>query len=200
MRNLNTLLFDLGGVLIELGSVADMMATSPQEPESIWENWITSSSVSSFESGNCNEVTFSQSMVEEFQLTISPDEFLVRFKAWPRGTYEGATELLEALSRRYRLICLSNTNSTHYHHFLKHQAVMSHFEASFLSHQTGVLKPQAAAFENVLCGLGLAPDEVLFFDDHASNVRAARDMGFHAEKVNAPSDIEKRLNELGLSV
>jgi hypothetical protein len=42
MRNITTVFFDLGGVLIELGCLSEMMATSPLSDEGIWQGWTRS--------------------------------------------------------------------------------------------------------------------------------------------------------------
>ena len=198
MGNVTTLLFDLGGVLIELGSLQEMMATSPFDNQQIWKNWISSPSVRRFESGDCTDIEFAQSMISEFKLTVSVDDFLIEFNAWPQGTFVGAEELLVALVDRYRLACLSNTNLCHFNNFLHDQPVMKHFEMSFLSHQTGVLKPDRAAFDNVLIRLDAEPGEVLFFDDNPGNIAAATEFGFATDLVNTPDDVIRALKRRGL--
>lgn len=198
MRNITTLLFDLGGVIIELGSLEDMMSTSPLSEKEIWQSWIRSPSVRRFESGSCTADEFSSAMIEEFSLNVSPDEFLRKFNAWPQGTFKGASQLLMGLSDKYRLACLSNSNQSHWEHFLRHQSVLEHFHDQFFSHEIGHLKPDAAAFHHVLENMGLSPEEVLFFDDNAYNVKSARKLGFQAEQVESPDMVLGVVHELGL--
>ena len=71
---------------------------------------------------------------------------------------------------------------------------------SFLSHQTGILKPDRAAFDNVLRRLCAEPGEVLFFDDNPGNIAAATDLGFETDLVNAPDDVIRALKRRGLQV
>ena len=66
MRNITTVLFDLGGVLIELGSLSEMMATSPHSDEDIWKGWTRSHSVRCYESGACPSDEFAANMVVDF--------------------------------------------------------------------------------------------------------------------------------------
>jgi hypothetical protein len=79
MRNITTVLFDLGGVLIELGPLSEMTATSPISDKNIWKGWIQSSSVRCCESGECTSEEFAENMVAEFKLSITATEFIERF-------------------------------------------------------------------------------------------------------------------------
>ena len=198
MRNLTTVLFDLGGVLIELGPITRMMSTSPFRSEEILQNWIQSPSVRRFESGRCTPVEFARDVVREYQLTVTADEFLIEFQKWPVGSFPGAMELLDSLKPDYRLACLSNTNQTHWDGFLCDLDIMGCFDRRFLSHETGYLKPDVDAYEHALEELDAQPDEILFFDDNPSNVDTARQLGLHAELVARPEGVIDSLNRLGV--
>jgi len=188
-RNITTLVFDLGGVLIELGDMNDMMASSPFSAEEVWSNWISSPSVRRFESGRSSPDEFAQDMIQEFQLACHQEEFLELFNAWPIGMMKGAIEMLKSLSGKFRLACLSNTNLAHYNSFLRHQPLMDCFEHQFLSHSMGCMKPDVDAFNRAIDGLNVNPSEVAYFDDHPKNVAAAAALGMHALEVHGPEDI-----------
>tara|TARA_B110000438_G_scaffold63529_1_gene64022 strand:+ start:289 stop:909 length:621 start_codon:yes stop_codon:yes gene_type:complete len=200
MRNITTVLFDLGGVLIELGSLSEMMATSPYSDEDIWKGWTRSLSVRCYESGACTSEEFATNMVDEFKLSITATEFIEKFRQWPKRTYPGSQSLLDNLSGKFRLACLSNTNHTHWEGFLCDQEIMASFSDVFLSHQTGVLKPDDAAFIHVLNSLGVSAEAILFFDDNPGNVSAARRMGMNAECAKTPEGVIEALNEVGANI
>lgn len=198
MRNITTLLFDLGGVLIELGPVRALIESSPHDPDRVWQNWIHSDTVRRFESGNCSAQEFAVSMIEQLDLQDTPETFLERFRQWPRGSYPNAETLLDNLASHYRLVCLSNTNPVHFDDFLRHQPLMSCFHHAYLSHQTGVLKPDAEAFHQVIRDLDLQPDEILFLDDNPGNITAASDIGIHSVQVHALDGVLDALNRYQL--
>jgi putative hydrolase of the HAD superfamily len=54
------------------------------------------------------------------------------------------------------------------------------FDGEFYSCRIGHAKPEAEFFRAVLDAIVLPPSRVLFIDDHASNVEAARTLGIHA--------------------
>ena len=70
------------------------------------------------------------------------------------------------------------------------------FDDHFVSHLTGHIKPDHAAFEHVLQSLDCRPAEVLFFDDNALNIDAARHMGLHAVRVRGLSEAQQALIDL----
>ena len=186
--------------MIELGSLSEMMATSPFSDEEIWKGWTRSPSVRRYESGECTSVQFAEDMVNEFELSIGASEFIEKFRLWPKGTYPGAQSLLEKLAGDFHLACLSNTNQTHWEDFLCEQEILTCFSDSFLSHQTGVLKPDEAAFRRVLDKLDVAPETILFFDDNPGNVSAAKKIGMNAECSKKPEGVIDTLKGLGLNI
>lgn len=188
-QNITTVLFDLGGVLIELGSLSEMMQTSPLDDDAIWENWIHNPAVKRFESGNCSAEEFAQRMIDELALELDINAFLEHFRAWPKGPYDDALQLVTRLKSQFQLVCLSNTNITHYESFLRHQPILQVFDSLFLSHETGVIKPEVDAFNQVLTRLDLKPSEIMFFDDNSANVDAARALGIRSEQVSGVDEL-----------
>ncbi len=65
------------------------------------------------------------------------------------------------------------------------------FEARFYSCDLRAVKPEPAAYRQVLEGLGAAPGEVFFVDDRAANVDAARSAGIRAEVYSGPEVFDR---------
>ena len=79
MQHITTLLFDLGGVLIELGDINEIMVIARGSPEAKADQWLTSPTVREFESGKCDESEFAENMISEFRLNLNKAEFLDKF-------------------------------------------------------------------------------------------------------------------------
>jgi putative hydrolase of the HAD superfamily len=60
------------------------------------------------------------------------------------------------------------------------------FERSFYSYELGCMKPDVLYFQRILASLPLAPGEILFIDDLAENVAAARSVGIQAAQFVHP--------------
>ena len=195
MDEIEIILFDLGGVLVELKGVPDMLAWTGNtlSVEEMWKAWLHSPSVRSFEKGNCTPEQFADGLIKEMNLPVGRDEFIDIFTYWPKGLFPGVPELIEKLKKRKKLACLSNTNALHWPRLMDEMGMEKMFEHCFASHEIGKLKPDRDSFEYVLESLGCKPSSVLFFDDNELNVESARDVGMVAYKVNGPKQIEEIL-------
>jgi putative hydrolase of the HAD superfamily len=72
---------------------------------------------------------------------------------------------------------------------------LRHFTALTYSCRIGVAKPDPRAYEICAQRLGVAPANVLFFDDNERNVVAARETGMTAEVFTSPGQVREILAE-----
>jgi putative hydrolase of the HAD superfamily len=192
-------LFDLGGVLVELGGVAmfgDWIGESDEAE--IWRRWLHCPWVRRYERGHCSTEEFARGMVESWSLPLEPDAFLGFFRSWVKGLYEGAGELVGSLPPQVTRACFSNTNALHWDDVFHAFGFDEMFEQSFLSYRMGLVKPDQAAFEHVVRTLGVDPGEVLFLDDNAINVEGARAAGLDAHRAVGVAGARRILGERGL--
>jgi len=197
---IDAILFDLGGVMIELAGVERMLEWSPSlgTTDELWRRWLGSPAVRAYETGRTNREAFADAIVAEFALPVDAETFLGEFAWWPRSLHPDAGPLLAALASRYRLASLSNTNELHWHRFARDWDLPAMFHHNFPSFMVGRLKPDADYFEHVLDALGIAADRALFVDDNRINVEAARAVGLHARQVPRFEALAPTLAELGI--
>lgn len=194
------LLFDVGGVLVELGGVEAMLGWLDNRltPEQLWRRWLESDTVRQFESGRIDAPRFADGMIAEFRLPVGPQEFLESFTGWPTGLFPGTLELLARIPRRYRRALLSNSNPLHWPRVLGEMNLGGSFEHHFVSHLIGRIKPDAEIFQHVLESLDCQAGEVLFFDDNSLNIDAARALGIHAIRVQGLEETRQALTALAI--
>ncbi len=89
-------------------------------------------------------------------------------------------ELIIALARKLRLWIISNTNELHFDFMTRHYAFPRYCEGFVLSHEVGVLKPDARIFAHAVAKMQVDPSLVLFADDQQVNVKAAQNLGICA--------------------
>ena len=198
-RAVDLVLFDLGGVLIELGGVASLqeMAAMVSEEE-VWHRWLASPWVRRFERGDCSASEFSVGVVAEWGIAISPQQFLEIFRHWPIGPFAGAPELIAEVRRSVPIGCLSNTNTLHWDYQSAQWPMLGTFDFRFLSFELGLVKPDEEMFRTVADRLPVSPDRVLYLDDVALNSDAARSFGFRSEQVRGIDEVRQALAEFGL--
>ena len=192
-------LFDLGGVLIDVPGVQAMLElTGIASEDDLWRRWLMSQWVRRFESGRCTEAEFAHGVVTEWQLDLSPAAFLDAFRNWPNGPLRGAEQLVTETNARVSTGCFSNTNALHWDDHISTWPLMDLFDHLFLSFEMGMLKPDVAAFTQVAGLLPVPAERVLFLDDNALNVAGAAAAGFATARAVGVDAARERLVEVGV--
>jgi putative hydrolase of the HAD superfamily len=198
--DIRVLLFDVGGVLVELGGVEVILEWLGNRisADELWQRWLQSQAVRRFETGQIDAPQFAAGVIAEFGLAVDPQQFLDSFVGWPTGLYPGTLEMLARIPPRYQRALLSNSNALHWPRVLGEMGLGAVFDNHFVSHLTGRIKPDPEAFEHVLESLGCRPAQVVFFDDNALNIEAARQLGMHAVRVRGLGEATQALIEIGV--
>ena len=175
---IKVILFDLGGVLVELTGVPIMLEWTKHkyDVEMLWQAWLNSPAVRSFETGASTPEQFADQLISEMDLQVGKAEFIHRFKRWPKGLFPGVADLMERLRNTYTLACMSNSNILHWPILMKDMGLEKMFHYHFASHLMKTLKPDKASFEYVLQGLDCKASAVLFLDDNDINIKSAREI------------------------
>jgi glucose-1-phosphatase len=194
------IIFDLGGVLVELDGPAKMLEWCPDigsMPE-LWRRWLANDAVRRYESSEWDTQAFAEHIVADFKLPVNTAEFLNNFAKWPRRLYPGAATLVETLQATHSVSCLSNTSALHWARMRDHMGIENLFPEPFLSFRMGMMKPDANIFESVAKQLGAKPEQVLYFDDNQVNVEGARGIGMAAHRVDGVVGATHVLAQLGI--
>jgi HAD superfamily hydrolase (TIGR01509 family) len=199
-QNPQLLLFDLGGVLVEFSGFRDLsrLLRVPRSEADIQQQWIACPIIRSFGIGQLTPPQFADRFVAAWDIAVTPAAFLREFRTWTKGLLPGAREVLTALRGRFRLACLSNSNATHWERNAQELGLFTPFEAALSSHVLGCHKPDPLIYHRALAALHVAPGAVVFFDDGAANVEAAREVGIAAFQVAGVTELRTCLSALGL--
>jgi putative hydrolase of the HAD superfamily len=191
------ILLDLGGVLLQLRDPLISFGIDTRE-EAFLEQWLLSPAVRKLERGDLAVEPFAIEMIREFSLPYSPQEFLRRFERWPDSLFAGVPELLQSVAENHQLALLSNTNATHWERDDIAGVLEPLIHNVFLSYRTGRVKPEPAAFEDVLTKLEATAERVLFLDDNPLNIDAARQSGMQARLTRGYEDLRQNLRDAGV--
>lgn len=197
-KKISVLLFDLGGVLIDLkwvSSARRLFGSEDSEAE-LKKRWINLASVREYESGRADFDEFYQLFIAETRAKISAADFHREFGGIIGSEKAGCREMLQTLSSSYRLAMLSNTNPVHVEMLRKNSDLFGFFHDLFFSYELGMAKPDSEIFHEVCRKLGCQPGQVIFFDDSQFNVDAAAKCGIKSFRVDGPPDIIEIISQL----
>ena len=197
MKNFKVILFDLGGVLLELRDPISTFRLDIDASEFL-RTWIMSLSVRALESGQINGEKFAQRIVAEMELPMDWQELLRRFDSWPAKIYPRAIDLIDRIPSTFSCAILSNTNAVHWERIDVPGNFGNRFDRYFLSYESGLLKPDRESFLQVSAGYACRPEEILFFDDNPINVAAAKKESINAVCIQGIEELETALVNNGI--
>lgn len=190
--------FDLGGVIVDLTGLDDFLERHELLPETFWPAWLELGAGHDFESGRTTCDEFASAFLTQFRLDLTPEDFLEEFARWPSGLLPGARELVDDVRRSgVGTATLSNTNPIHWQAPLCQEQIIPMFDRHFPTFELGLAKPDPAVFETVARALNVAPDRICFLDDNRVNVTAADSVGMRAAHVQGPAAARTALSLLG---
>ena len=196
-RGIEALLFDLGGVLLEI------------DFERVYRHWARRSRLSvdeirarfsvddayqGHERGEVDAAGYFDHLRRLLQLECSDAEIAAGWNAVFVGRIEPALAQVRQARAHLPCYCFTNTNPTHQAAWSGgYPELASLFDEIFVSSELGMRKPERRAYEAVVRRMGVDPARVLFFDDLAQNIEGARAAGMQAVLVRGPDDIREGL-------
>lgn len=196
----NTIVFDLGGVLIEAGDFPIKMEwqRDPNDVRPDLAYWVASQTGRDYEKGLLSTADFANQFIEEANLSVSSEEFIEAFRQWPIGPFPGVHPFLHDLRQRYTVALFSNVNELHWDRIMNEMDMKNRFDHYFASHIIQRAKPDVSAFDFIASELNVAPEKIVFLDDNAANVAGAKEAGFSAHLVKGFDEAKAQLKKLGI--
>ena len=198
---IRTLLFDLGDVLVKLDNERAYRAAGARCGRSAAEvrRLLSESGISvRYEHGEVDSEEFHRRCDELLGLNVDFQGFGDIWNDMFLRDELVSPALLHALSRRYELAIVSNTNAMHYEHIRRDYPFLDVFPRAVLSYEVGSMKPAAGIYEAALEATGSRPEDCFFTDDRSENIDGARALGLHASVFRGQADLEEDLRALGV--
>src|SRR5512133_436540 len=129
MSLIDVLLFDLGGVLVEFSGVRDLavLLQGRLSESEIIEQMSRYLPSEQFGLGKLSPRDFGELFVRDWNIQLTPEDFLREFQSWSKRLLPGAVELLTMLRPHFRLAALSNSNELHWERNTNDLGVISLF-------------------------------------------------------------------------
>jgi len=194
MQNIQTLIFDLGGVIINLKTEQEWLEEDllpnfqPEKLQSLQQQQY----FQQFETGNVSVPDFKQQLKEiAVNKNITEEEVVHHWNGILKDIPKHRVDVLKQLSKKYKLILLSNTNHIHMD-FIRNYMVaefgedilQENFHTCYYSQEIGLRKPHKEIYEFVLQQQGITASESLFLDDKPENLLEPEKLGIHTFLVD----------------
>ena len=199
-KNIKNIVFDLGGVLVDLDFKAAINGLQEAGFANVKEQLQTFDRDGIFQKFELGEMTadeFRSAIRENSTVALTDEEVDNLWNLMLLEIPREKLELILELRGKYMVYLLSNTNSIHWDYVCKNAfnyrgfRVEDYFEETFLSYKMHLAKPDKAIFEKVLSDANLLTEETLFIDDSEANCKAAQEVGIHAHHYHVGDDLNK---------
>ena len=187
MQGIKNIIFDLGGVILNLDNRRTEDAFTSlgvKDIRSYFGHGHASSFFKEYEVGRISDRQFVDSIRQLTGLSVSDTAIVDSWNALLLDFPPERIQLLRQLRKTYRLFLFSNTNALHlaalqktYSHAFDGGCLEDHFEKTYYSHLLGMRKPDRESFEYILRENQLNAAETMFVDDAIINVEGAEQVG-----------------------
>jgi glucose-1-phosphatase len=187
MQGIKNIIFDLGGVIINLDNRLTenaFVSLGVKNFREYFGHGFAASFFVEYEIGKISDRQFIDSLKALTGLSVPDETIITGWNALLLDFPAERIELLNALRNRYRLFLFSNTNALHlaalqktYRDSFGKGELDDHFERAYYSHLLGMRKPDIAPFNHIIKENRLVPEETLFVDDALINVEGAEAAG-----------------------
>ncbi len=203
MSQIKNILFDLGGVLLDIDYNLTTQAfhrLGYPHFEEMYSQYNANLLFEKLETGHVSEGTFYAAMQAIPPVKPSREEITTSWNAMLLHWRIETLDFLTVLKENYKLFLLSNTNIIHKRAFedlLKKERGLNHldqfFEMSYYSHLIGLRKPEPEVFEFIVGDAGINPAETLFIEDSFNNLDVAKSLGFQGFLLKPGQKVEQEL-------
>ncbi len=200
MQKIEAIIFDLGGVILDIDYNLTRNAFEKLGAKDFNEMYSQAEADKLFkdlEKGYINEADFYSEFNKCTRLSLTPHQISEAWNAMLLTFREKSLLFLKEIKSRYRLFLLSNTNAIHYYKFDKiyNQSKRAHsfeeyFERVYYSFEMGKRKPDDEIYRHVLEENNLLAASTLFIDDSLQNVDAAKNLGIQIIHLKPGINIE----------
>ncbi len=204
MYEINTIIFDLGGVLVDWNPRYMYRKVFGKEDE--MEAFLSEICTPEWNAEQDAGRTFGEAtdlLVKQY-----PDyeaEIKMYFDRWPEmfdGVFEGSVSILEQLINddQYKVYALTNWSAETWPIALDLFPFFKWFDGVLVSGMEKMKKPDPKIYEMILERFHIDRTKAVFFDDSPKNVIGAQKIGLHAFQFLNSEQLMVELNKFGINV
>lgn len=204
MRTFKNILFDLGGVFLNIDYQKTEQAfidLGVKDFGQLFSQQFSNTLFEYLETGKITPDDFYETFRKETNTTLSNEAIQHAWNAMLLDFPEERLLWLERIGQQYPVYLFSNTNIIHYQCFIEkfeqnfpQSSFNDYFRKAYYSHELGLRKPYPKSYLKIMELENLDPKETLFIDDTPKNIEGAQEAGLQTILLNN----ERTVLDLGL--
>jgi 2-haloacid dehalogenase len=200
---IHTLIFDLGGVLVDWNP-AYLFRKIFDDPAEIhyFLTKVCTPEWNAEQDAGRPIATATEMLINQFPDYANPIRaYYDRWTEMVAGPIQDTVHVLDTIKSRgeHRLLALTNWSHETFPYALETFPFLSHFEGILVSGLEGLKKPDPAIFQLMIQRYQLNNlDGVLFIDDNAENIDTAKALGFQVIHFQRTDQLKSKLLDFGI--
>jgi glucose-1-phosphatase len=200
-KNIDAVIFDLGGVLFDINYHATSQAFKNLgmiDFDNAYSQAQQNHVFDEFEKGNISNDVLRNFVKENASSTLTNEQIDTAWNAMLIGMPAFKFDTLKKVAQHFKIYLLSNTNGIHLpmvkqmiENNTPGKSLENHFIKTYYSNEIHRRKPNADAFELVLSENNLQPENTLFLDDTLQHVEGAKKVGINSILITKELTTEK---------
>ncbi len=191
-NNIDTIIFDFGGVLLNLNMQACVDAFARIGYDKIGDlldHYKQKGIFLQYEEGKITTEDFFCGLQSIVGKQASIEDIKKAYLAFIGDIPAYKLELILRLKEQYKILMLSNINPFIFDYCKKtyfeanNHSFEDYFDKGYLSFEAGICKPDKAIFDYMVKNAKLNPQHCFFLDDGPANIEVANSMGFNTYLV-----------------
>lgn len=201
-QKIDTIIFDLGGVLIDWNPRYLYRKIFKTEEEINWflENICTSEWNDKQDAGRSFEEATRELIEKHPEYKDAISAWYDRWQETISGKIDGTVEILEQIkiSGQYRLYALTNWSAETFPWALENFQFLRWFEGIVVSGVEKCRKPLPEFFHILFERYDVDPSRAVFIDDNLANINGANALGLNTITFTSPEQLSKDLQAMNL--
>lgn len=206
MSNIKNIIFDFGGVFIDIDYNATRKAflnLGIKNFDNLFKQDYVSNLFEDLETGKINEQDFYFQFNSITKSQLTKEQIKRAWNAMLGNFWMERLEFAKTLKASYKVLLLSNTNEIHFKSFDKSfkkkfptNNFSNYFHQVYYSHEVGMRKPNADCYLRILKDHQLSANETLFVDDTLKNIEGAQKVALQILHLKPHMDLTESVSRI----
>lgn len=200
MKKIDTIIFDLGGVLIDWNPdyVYRTIFRDEQQMRRFYREICTPEWNEEQDAGRSLQLATEQLVAKFPHEEANIRAYYGRWEEMLRGAIDGTVDILRELkqSGKYKLYALTNWSHETFPVALKKFDFLQWFDGRLVSGEEKMRKPFMEIYELLVHRFHISPHHAVYIDDNARNLTAPESMGMHTILFESPGQLREELGDL----